>query len=124
MPSLFGALRDQMRTWLNVRRDRTQPRRGSRPGIGARIAHADVRMKVQAGMSYDLWNWLQAQGWRQVNFKPDRRTYRDVPREWVTELIDCAPDDRAEALANAVAQAIAPSTAPRGDLDRPTTPTN
>ncbi len=124
MPSLFGVLRDQMRTWFNVRRDRTQPRRGSRPGIGARIAYGDVRMKVQAGMSNALWNWLQSQGWREVNFKPDRRKYCDVPREWVTKLIDCVPDDRAEILAQAVAEAVAPSTAPRGDLDLPTTPPN
>lgn len=106
MPSLAGAVRDRLRTMLKIRKPRSLPRRGPKPGVGAKIFRDDVRMTVQAGMSHELWRWLQEQGWREVLFRPDRRRYRDVPTAWVTRLIDCAPEERATVLDAAIARAV------------------
>lgn len=106
MPGLTDAVRDRLRTMLKIRRPRSLPRRGPKPGVGAKIFKDDVRMTVQAGMSHELWRWLQEQGWREVQFRPDRRRYRDVPTAWVTRLIDCAPDERAAVLQSAIALAV------------------
>lgn len=63
-------------------------------------------MTVQAGMSDDLWLWLMEKGWRDPNFFPDRRRYRDIPASWVTTLIDAAPEEREAILAAACAKAV------------------
>lgn len=107
MAGFGGPLRDKLRTMLNIRKPRNAQRRGPKPSIGARITHDDVRMTVQAGMNYDLWNWLQAQGWREVMFKGDRRRYRDISTDWATQLIDAPAEQRAEVLAQAVDAAVA-----------------
>lgn len=108
MAGVTTKVRDRMRTLLKIRRDRSlPPRRGPRPGVGARIVHGEVRITVQAGLSADLWSWLQEQGWREVMFRPDRRRYRDVPSAWVTRLIDCPPEQRPAVLAAAIARAKA-----------------
>lgn len=106
MPGLVGAVRDRLRTMLKIRRLRSLPRRGPKPGVGAKIFKDDVRMTVQAGMSHELWRWLQEQGWREVSFRPDRRRYRDIPAPWVTRLIDCAPEERAAVVDAAIARAV------------------
>ncbi|HEU0201951.1 MAG TPA: hypothetical protein VFR86_16160 [Burkholderiaceae bacterium] len=102
---MTGSVRDRLRTLLNIRKSRALPERGPRPHVGARIFRDGVRMTVQAGMTTELWHWLQTLGWREVGHKPDRRHYRDVPSECVAELIDCAPEQRAEVLASAIARA-------------------
>jgi hypothetical protein len=104
--ALFTQLRNQFRNLFRIRRDRTVvPRLGRKPPVGARIVRDDVRMTVQAGMSDALWQWLGAQGWREVTFRPDRRNYREVPHAYVTRLIDASPDDHERILAAAVADA-------------------
>jgi hypothetical protein len=127
MPGMTDAVRDRLRTMLKIRRSRSLPRRGPKPGVGAKIFKGDVRMTVQAGMSHELWRWLQEQGWREIQFRPDRRRYRDVPTAWVTRLIDCAPDEREAVLQSAIALAAdrsgqralsadtAPPAAPQSD---------
>lgn len=106
MPGLGAAVRDRLRTMLKIRKPRSLPRRGPKPGVGAKIFKRDVRLTVQAGMSHELWRWLQEQGWREIQFRPDRRRYRDVPTAWVTRLIDCAPEERATVLDAGVARAV------------------
>lgn len=87
-------VRDHVRTSLKIRRKRGVTQRGRRPNPGARIARGDVRMTVQAGMTADLWLWLQDNGWRELVHKPDRRHYRDLPSQCVSRLIACEPDER------------------------------
>ncbi len=94
-----------LRNLLGIRRERRLPRRTYRPALGARIVRDDVRMTVQPGLSADLWRWMQEQGWREVQVRPDRRRYRDVPPSLVTALIDAAPEDWDRVMAVAVAQA-------------------
>ena len=106
-PSFAAAVRDRLRTLLNIRKNRNAQRRGPRPSVGARIYNDDVRMTVQAGMTVDLWSWLQSQGWREVLFKGDRRRYRDVSTEMAMELIDAPPERREEVLAQAIENAVA-----------------
>jgi hypothetical protein len=99
-------VRDQVRTLLNIRRERGLPPPGSKPGLGAKLTCGDMRMTVQAGMSQALWHWLLQQGWREVTFRPDRRRYRDLPAAYVTRLIDStSPEERARVLSAAVANA-------------------
>lgn len=96
----------RLRGLLRRPRPRALPRRGAKPPIGAQIVREDVRMTIQAGMSDQLWSWLQDQGWRESNFHPDRRRYRDVPSAWVTRLIDATPERCARVLDAAVEQAV------------------
>jgi hypothetical protein len=112
-----GIVRNQFRNIFGIRRERSMPRRTLRPQLGARIVRDDVRMVVQAGLGQDLWAWLQEQGWREVRFRPDRRTYRDVPNSWVTALIDAAPEHRDAVLKAAMAEARRQPTPPtRGSV--------
>lgn len=101
---------------MRIRRERAVPRAGTKPGVGARIACGDHRMAVQAGMTDPLWKWLAQQGWREVTFRPDRRRYLDIPHAFVTELIDASPDDWAQILEAAKADAnYRPQGRPRRD---------
>jgi hypothetical protein len=81
-------------------------RRTKRPPLGAAIVCKDLRMTVQAGMSEELWIWLMDKGWREPNYSPDRRQYRDIPPSWVTTLIDAIAEEREGVLAEASAQAV------------------
>lgn len=105
MSGLTDAMKDRLRTMLKIRKPRSLPRRGPKPSVGAKIVKDDIRITVQAGLSHELWRWLQEQGWREVWFRPDRRRYRDVPTAWVTRLIDSAPDERSAVLEAAIARA-------------------
>lgn len=107
---LFAALRDRIRGWVRAPRPRSLERRSSRPRLGAAVVRDDLRMTVQAGMSDELWQWLMAQGWREPNYYPDRRQYRDIPSSWVTTLIDAAAEDRPSVLTTASARAVARPT--------------
>lgn len=91
-------VRDHVRTSLKIRAQRAVTQRGRRPNPGARIARGDVRMSVQAGMTAELWRWLQDAGWREILHKPDRRRYRDLPSQCVARLIECAPEERVAVL--------------------------
>jgi hypothetical protein len=107
MASFGAGVRDRLRTLLNIRKPRKNQRRGPRPSVGARIFVDDVRMTVQAGMTVELWGWLQTQGWREVLFKGDRRKYRDISTDWAMQLIDAPPERREEVLAQAIENAVA-----------------
>jgi hypothetical protein len=99
-------LGSRLRGLLRRPRPRATPRRGAKPAIGAHIVREDVRMTIQAGMSDQLWSWLQDQGWRESTFQPDRRRYRDIPSAWVTRLIDAPPDRCARVLDAATEHAV------------------
>lgn len=98
-------VRNQFRNLLGIRKERRPPRRTHKPVLGTRIFLGDVRMVVQAGLDRDLWSWLQDQGWREANVRPDRRTYREVPSSWMTLLIDSPPEHREAVLKAAIADA-------------------
>jgi hypothetical protein len=102
---LFEGLRNQIRALLRMRTPRAVARRGNKPAIGAAVVREDLRLTVQAGLSDELWRWLLEQGWRESQFQPDRRRYRELPAALVTRLIDARPDEYAEALAAAVEKA-------------------
>ncbi len=102
---MIASLRNRVRGFLSLQKERARPRRGPKPAIGACIVCDDVRMTIQAGMSDDLWRWLVQQGWRELTYRPDRRHYREVPSTWATRLIDAPLELRAQVLAAAVAKA-------------------
>lgn len=102
---MINQLRSLARTLFRIRSPRAVPPARGKPGVGARVAHGEYRMIVQAGMTDSLWLWLAQQGWREVTYRPDRRRYLDVPHAFVTELIDAGPDDRPQILEAAKAEA-------------------
>jgi len=123
MPSFSAGVRDRLRTLLNIRKMRKSQRRGPRPSVGARIYWEDVRMTVQAGMTVELWSWLQGMGFREVLFKGDRRRYRDISTDWAMQLIDCPADRREEVLAQAIENSVSRTRSTEGGAatTRPTT---
>jgi hypothetical protein len=84
---------DGFRNLFNIRNERTRPPPGPKPKMGAKIYLHDVRMSVQAGLSDELWDWLQELGFREVTFSPDRRRYRDLPRSLVALLYDAPREE-------------------------------
>jgi hypothetical protein len=105
MDTVATNVRNHFRNLLGIRRARATPRRSPKPSVGARIFREDVRMVVQAGLDRELWGWLQDQGWREITVRPDRRVYRDVPSNWMTQLIDARPEQREALLNAAIAEA-------------------
>jgi hypothetical protein len=118
--SALNNLKDRLRAMLGNSRARQLPRRGGKPRIGSHVVHVEsgVRLIVQAGMSDELWIWLMDHGWRVVNYRPDRRRYRDIPSSYVTLLIDSHPSARnalmAEAIENAKSRTAISSRASAG----------
>jgi hypothetical protein len=102
---VVNQLRSLVRTLFRIRRNRSVPVAGAKPGVGARITCGEYRIIVQAGMSDSLWRWLAQQGWREVTYRPDRRRYLEIPHAFVTELIDAGPDEYAPVLEAAKAEA-------------------
>jgi len=88
---------DGFRTLFKIRAERRRPPKGPKPKLGAKIYLHDVRMAVQSGLGDELWDWLQEIGFREVNFSPDRRRYRDLPPSLVARLYD-APREEWRAL--------------------------
>ncbi len=76
-----------------------------KPHIGATIVCADLRMSVQAGMSNDLWRWLVAHGWRELENLKGRGRLRAFPASSVTALFDSPPERWESLLAAAIKQA-------------------
>lgn len=111
MGGLTVSVRDRLRGILGIRRERGLLPRRSKPAVGARIFRDDVRMTVPAGMSDELWRWLLDQGWREITYRPDRRSYRDLPPSRVLRLVDCAAARRAEMLDAAIDEAQLRSSA-------------
>jgi hypothetical protein len=111
MSGLSFSVRDRLRGLLGIRRERSLPPRRPKPSVGARIFHDDVRMLVPPGMSEDFWRWLQDEGWREITFRPDRRSYRDIPPSRVMHLVDCPSSRRSDVLLAAIDEAHVRSTA-------------
>jgi hypothetical protein len=84
---------DGFRSLFGIRQDRAPLPAGFKPKPGARIAKGDLRMLVQAGLTDELWNWLQEVGFREVTHRPDRRRYRDLPRPMVIGLYDAPAEE-------------------------------
>ncbi|WP_085316983.1 hypothetical protein [Derxia lacustris] len=76
MMGVTTKIKDGLRTAMGVRVDRALPQPGAMPGHGAHIARADVRVRVTAEMNEELWAWLTARGWREIDLRSDRRRYR------------------------------------------------
>jgi len=62
-------------------------------------------MVVQAGLTPELWEWLQDRGFREITHRPDRRRYRDVPPALVATLCDAPRAQWTPLLKRAVEEA-------------------
>jgi len=96
---------DAFRTLLNIRQRRRRPGAGFRPGPGTKIAMDDFRIVVQSGLSEPLWSFLVQAGFREMNFRPERRRYRDVPPSQVAKLFGAPPEQWQTLLVAALKEA-------------------
>jgi len=56
--------------------ERNIPPAGHTPQAGSYIARDDVRVPVSDEITDELWQWLAARGWREIDLASDRRRYR------------------------------------------------
>jgi hypothetical protein len=105
--SLLNSLRIRLLRMKGQRMERMVPERSGKPRIGSQVVHVHkrVRMVVQAGMSDELWKWLMDHGWRWSTYRPERRSYGDIPASYVTRLIDADPSQRRKLMEEAVVNA-------------------
>ncbi|WP_156924545.1 hypothetical protein [Derxia gummosa] len=87
-------IKDGLRTAMGVRVERSLPPAGAMPAHGAHIARADVRIRVTAEMTPDLWEWLTVRGWREIDLSSDRRRYRVGKPSATEELAFCSNDSQ------------------------------
>ncbi len=98
---------DEFRTLFKIRRERQPPPPGPKPTLGAKVFLHDVRMTIQAGLSDEMWQWLQELGFREITFSPDRRRYRELPPSLVARLYDAPKEDWRPLLKQAIREASA-----------------
>ena len=104
---------DEFRTLFRIRRERKQLPTGPKPRLGAKIFLHDVRMTVQAGLSDEMWKWLQDLGFREITHGPDRRRYRDMQPSMVARLYDAPREDWRPLLKQAIRESsVRPAPAP------------
>jgi hypothetical protein len=104
---------DEFRTLFKIRTERKLPPPGPKPRLGAKIVLHDVRMSVQAGLSDEMWKWLQDLGFREITHSPDRRRYRDMQPSMVARLYDAPRQDWRSMLKQAIREAaVRPAPAP------------
>ncbi len=83
-----------------------KPASRRRPAIGATLCCNQFRFTVQAGFNRDLWLWLQAQGWRELQPGETRYRFRALPSDVGAALIDCAAEARERLLALGMRRAL------------------
>lgn len=98
--------------FLTGRKQEVRERHARKPQIGATICCANLRMTVQAGLSRELWMWLVAQGWREIQPGENRYRFRALPTNLVTQLFDAEPDRWERLLAAAIKQAVQATNPP------------
>jgi hypothetical protein len=105
----MGGLTDSARNWLRrllrIRKPRRVLPRRPKPPPGARVCLDDLRFTMPPGMDDELWQWLQELGWREVSFRPERRSYRDLSSSRVAQLLICPASRRQGLLEAAIAEA-------------------
>jgi hypothetical protein len=76
------------------------------PRIGATVCCAQFRMTVPVGFSADLWQWLVAQGWRELDPSESRYRYRALSSQLVAALVDAPTEQRERVLTLALKRVV------------------
>lgn len=101
--SLMRLLSSPMALLMPASRRAALPVRVSRrrPPIGTTICCNQFRMTVQAGLPRELWQYLIANGWRELPAGHSRYQYRALPSNVVAAMFDAPAEqwDRLLALA-------------------------
>lgn len=87
-------IKDSLRTLFRIRVRRRLDSADRLPEVGARIILDGMRMRVDAPLSEDAWQWLMLQGWRECRFRSDRRGYIDLPPGAYKQLRIASPRHR------------------------------
>lgn len=93
----MGKVIDVVRTVLRIRVKRKSNKADKIPSVGARVTLDGMRMKVESGMSQEMWQWLVLHGWQECRFRNDRRRYIELPRAAFERLRDAEPSQREKA---------------------------
>jgi len=99
------AIRDKIRSLLNIRVQRLSSGLGPKPRVGSRIVLGRMRMLVTCVPSDDLWSFISLLGWREIKVARDRRQYVDLPRASFEQLMRARPIQR-EARYRAVVASV------------------
>lgn len=83
-----------LRNFLNIRQTRRAPPIGGLPTVGSPVIRGNMRINVNEKISPELWTWMVLSGWRNVAVKVDRRSYIQLPENFLKTLIDAAPTER------------------------------
>lgn len=84
---------------------------GPKPRMGATLCCAGLRMTAQAGMTDEMWQWLNGLGWRELRAGENRLHYKALSTSLVNRLYDVSPDDRQKVLLLAIREATRPRDA-------------
>jgi hypothetical protein len=86
----------------------------AKPGTGATLCCAGLRMTVQAGLTDEMWSWLSGLGWRELRRGESRLRFSPLPSTLVSRLYDVSPEDRQRVLLAAIRESSKPHvSAPR-----------
>ena len=80
-------LKDLLRTWLGIRKERSIAPASSRPPAGSHIVCGRLRIYLRHPLTEEQWAWLLNKGWRVVNMRTERRRYTLVPDKVALRLI-------------------------------------
>ena len=109
MTRILSALKNQLRTWLGIRRPRRVGPPNAKPAVGRSIIRGRLRMRVTVVLTSEQWMWLTLLGWRVQNFADDRRRYLHLPRDTLTQLLRAGPSGR-DAYHQQVLRALRPKS--------------
>ena len=90
----MSRLKDFFRSTFRIRVKRRLMPVDKVPSVGSRLTLNGMRMRVEAPMSEDTWNWMVLHGWRECKFRNDRRRYVDLPKGAYDRLRQAPPRQR------------------------------
>lgn len=87
-------LKDLLRTWFGIRKDRSIAPTGPRPPAGSHIVCGRLRIYLRHPITEEQWAWLQHKGWRVANMRTERRHYTLVADKIAARLLKTGPHRR------------------------------
>ena len=80
-------LKDFLRTWLGIRKERCLAPAGPRPPVGSHIVCGRLRIYLRHPISDEQWAWLLRKGWRVIDMRTERRHYTLVSEKIAIRLL-------------------------------------
>ncbi len=87
-------LKDLLRTWLGIRKERSILPAGPRPPVGSHIVCGRLRIYLRHPITDEQWAWLLSKGWRVVNMRTERRRYTLLADKIAVRLLKAGSHQR------------------------------